>query len=177
MKQTTNRRKAPRLRYRVTVRFSDASTGRGVTSEGQMLDVSSGGLAFRCYADESCPHEGQQLVTQFSIPNSEVQGRPKMQFARIGCVLRVQQVNPSLRNVAVRFDEPLPVGKVFFDTIGLFFSTPQDRAAVTDGRPDADKDSLLGPMLEQRIRELEHEVAELRQLQRRHAQSVKTASS
>ena len=175
MKQTTNRRKASRLRYRVPVRFANDSTE--TTSEGQMLDVSSGGLAFKCKADEHRPREGQQIVTHFSIPNSEVHDSSAMTFSRTGYVLRVQQVSEALCNVAVRFDEPLPVGKVFFDTIGLYLSNPENQPQSTDDSIDADRDKSLELALEQRINELEHELAELKQLQLRHAQSAKTTES
>ncbi|OHB77361.1 MAG: hypothetical protein A2Z25_12885 [Planctomycetes bacterium RBG_16_55_9] len=169
MNKTTNRRRAPRLRYRVTVRFAEDSADNKPTSEGQMLDVSSGGLAFRCSADENCPHEGQQLVTQFSIPSPEVRdpsmsfdpAQDGMKFSRTGRVLRVQQVNEVLRNVAVRFDEPLPVGKVFFDTIGLYMPSPPGQNPSTD-IDGMDEDEFLGLAMEQRIKELEQELAELK---------------
>ena len=170
MNQTTNRRRAPRLRYRVTVRF--AKDSMEPTSEGQMLDVSSGGLALKCNADENCPLEGQQIVTHFSIPNSEAHDASVMEFSRTGRVLRIQQVNQSLRNVAVRFDEPLPVGKVFFDTIGLYHSNPENQSKSTDDSTDADKDRSLELAIEQRIDELEHELAELKELQLRNAQAA-----
>ena len=141
MDQTINRRRAPRLRYQVTVRF--AKDSMEPTSEGQMLDVSSGGLAFECNADKNCPLEDQQIVTHFSIPNSKADDASVMEFSRTGRVLRVQQVNQSLRNVAVRFDEPLPVGKVFFDTIGLYHSNPENQPQSTDDSTDADKDKSL----------------------------------
>ena len=75
-----------------------------------MVDISSGGLAFRCDAGENCPRVGQTLVTHFSIPSSEVyDSSSMMSFTRTGCVLRVEIINPFLRHVAVQFDEPLPV--------------------------------------------------------------------
>jgi hypothetical protein len=177
MKQTVNRRKAPRLRYRVTVHFSDISSDGHKTFEGQMLDVSSGGLAFRHYADKNCPHKGQQLLTRFSIPNSEANDCSMMEFTRTGRVLRVQQVNPTLRNIAVRFDEPLPVGRVFFDTIGLFLFNSKDRTRSTEDGTEIEKAQSLESMLEQRIEELEHELAELRQLRRQHTPPGRTTSS
>lgn len=169
MKETINRRRAPRLRYRVTVRFAEVSEAGQPTSEGQMLDVSSGGLAFRCRTDEKCPHEGQQLVTHFSIPNAEARDGSMMTFTRTGCVLRIQQVNSDLCNVAVRFDEPLPVGKVFFDTIGLYLSNPESQATSTEDDTGGEENQFLDVLLEQRIKELEYELAELKQLQVRHA--------
>ena len=75
-----------------------------------MVDVASGGLAFRCNAGENCPQIGQKLVTHFSIPSSEVYDSSSMlSFTRTGVVLRVEILNPFLRHIAVQFDEPLPV--------------------------------------------------------------------
>jgi hypothetical protein len=163
MNQTINRRKAPRLRCRVTVQFAKDATEPG--SEGQMLDVSSGGLAFRCNADENCPHEGEQLVTHFSIPNFSVHDNSMLNFSRTGRVLRVQEVNPALRNVAIRFDEPLPVGKVFFDTIGLYRSNPESQSTSTSNDTETVEEKSLELTLEKRIKELEHELAQLKQMQ------------
>lgn len=170
MKETSNRRRAPRLRCRVTVRYADNTKENKTTCESQMLDVSSGGLAFRCHADENCPHEGQQLVMQFSIPNSEVHDSSMMEFNRTGRVLRVQEVNSTLRNVAVRFDEPLPVGKVFFDNIGLYLSSPKSQIPPIDDHADADEGPFPEMMLRQQFKTLEYELAELKRLVLRYAE-------
>jgi hypothetical protein len=177
MTRATNRRKAPRLRCRVTVRFGEDSKGNEPTSEGHMLDIASGGLAFRCKADKNCPHEGKQLITHFSIPKSDGHdSAAMMKFTRSGRVLRVQEVNSVLRNVAVRFDEPLSVGKVFFHNIGLYLPNPEsqtisddDKTGVsTPGPLPEDGDPFMESMLEQRINELEQELAELKRFQFLH---------
>lgn len=101
-------RKEQRLRYQWTVLFAEDS--KQTVSEGLMVDVASGGLAFRCDAGENCPRVGQAIVTHFSIPSSEVyDSSSMMSFTRTGRVLRVETINPFLRHVAVEFDEPLPV--------------------------------------------------------------------
>ena len=174
MNKTENRRRAPRLRYRVTVHYSEHTEGETTTSEGQMLDISSGGLAFRCNAVENCPYEGQQLNIRFSIPNSKVHDASMMDFDRAGRVLRVQEVNPTLRNVAVRFDEPLPVGKVFFDTIGLYHSNSESQDLLTDNNADEDNERTLELIIDQRIKELERELAKLKQMQLLNDLSDKT---
>lgn len=164
MNRTKDRRRAPRLRYRVTVRYAENFEDNKAVSEGQMLDVSSGGLAFTCKADKNCPTEGQPLAVHFSIPNSEVHDASMMEFKRTGCVLRIQKVNPSLCNIAVRFDEPLPVGKVFFDAIGLYLSSPEDQNPPTQDHAGADEAPSPGLMLERQFKTLEHELAELKRL-------------
>ena len=96
------------MRYQWTVLFAEDS--KKTVSEGLMVDIASGGLAFRCDAGENCPRVGQTLVTHFSIPDSEVFDSSSMtSFTRTGRVLRVEIINPFLRHVAVQFDEPLPV--------------------------------------------------------------------
>ena len=108
MNRVKEQRRERRLRYQWTVLFAEESQ-KGV-SEGLMVDVSSGGLAFRCNAGENCPRVGQQLVTHFSIPDSEVyDSSSMMSFTRTGRVLRVETMNPFLRQIAVQFDEPLPI--------------------------------------------------------------------
>ncbi|MHC4425393.1 MAG: PilZ domain-containing protein [Planctomycetota bacterium] len=108
MAKTKNRRREARLRYQWTVLFAEDS--KKTVSEGLMVDISSGGLAFRCDAGKNCPHAGQQLVTHFSIPRSEAYDPSSMMsFTRTGRVVRVDTVNPFLRHVAIQFDEPLPL--------------------------------------------------------------------
>jgi hypothetical protein len=108
MKRANSGRRESRLRYQWTVLFAEDS--KHPVSEGLMVDVASGGLAFRCDAGENCPRVGQKLVTHFSIPSSEVYDSSSMvSFTRTGCVLRVEAINPFLRHVAVQFDEPLPL--------------------------------------------------------------------
>lgn len=73
---------------KATVRFAEDSKEMKSTPEGQMSDISSGGLAFRCNTDKNYPREGQQLIIHFSIPNSKANvSTLMMKFTRIGCVL------------------------------------------------------------------------------------------
>ena len=108
MGRTRNKRAESRLRYQWAVLFTDDS--RKTVSEGLMVDISSGGLAFRCGAGENCPQVGQKLVTHFSFPTDQVYDSSSMiSFTRSGRVLRVNTLNPFLCHVAVQFDEPLPL--------------------------------------------------------------------
>ena len=129
MRKMDNGRREPRLRYQWTVLFAENSKQPG--AEGLMVDISSGGLAFRCNAGENCPRIGQTLVTHFSIPSSEVyDSSSMMSFTRTGRVLRVETINPFLRNVAVQFDEPLPV-------------KPAEKSKSESNAPSAPKQSPL----------------------------------
>jgi hypothetical protein len=106
MDKTKERRREERLRYRWPVWFAEDFTIN--VCEGLMIDVSSGGLAFTCKADDNCPYAGQRLVTRFSIPNMAAQdGAAMRSFTRSGDVVRVEALNNDLRRVAIQFHEPL----------------------------------------------------------------------
>lgn len=106
MDEVENRRREARLRYRWPVWY--AEDFKQTLSEGLMVDVSSGGLAFICNANENCPRVGQKLATRFSIPSSDKDESSDMtSFTRTGRVLRVDTVNSFLSQVAIQFDEPL----------------------------------------------------------------------
>ena len=106
MENTKNRRLEERLRYQWPVLFAEDFTES--VSEGVMVDVSSGGLAFICRIDENCPEPGKQLAMRFSLPRTDEDNISVMtSFSRTGQVLRVEDVNTSLRRIAIQFDEPL----------------------------------------------------------------------
>lgn len=106
MDQARNRRREARLEYQWPVWF--AEDFKQMLSEGLMVDVSSGGLAFKCNADENCPKVGQKLATRFSIPRFEEDDSSAItSFTRTGYVLRVEKINTALCLVAIQFDEPL----------------------------------------------------------------------
>ena len=99
-------RREKRLRYEWPICF--AEDFKETLCQGLMVDVSSGGLAFTCTADENCPHPGQQLTVRFSIPSFATSDSSAMtSVTRSGRVLRVDTVNSSVRRVAIQFDEPL----------------------------------------------------------------------
>ena len=108
MNRVKNERKEQRSRYEQTILFAVDPSQR--VSEGLMVDVASGGLAFRCDAADHCPRIGQKIVTQFSIPSSEGDDSSSMiSFTRTGHVLRVETINPFLRHIVVQFDEPFSI--------------------------------------------------------------------
>ncbi|MBN2181502.1 MAG: PilZ domain-containing protein [Sedimentisphaerales bacterium] len=106
MDQARNQRQEERLEYQWPVWF--AEDFKQMLSEGLMVDVSSGGMAFKCNADENCPKVGQKLAARFSIPRFEEDDSSAItSFIRTGYVLRVEKINASLCLVAIQFDEPL----------------------------------------------------------------------
>ena len=102
MERTEEHRAERRLHYHWPVRFAE-DFGRPLR-QGQMLDISSTGGAFTCYADDNCPYAGKDLVAHFSVPRFDT---GMIRFTRSARVCRVEDVNPFLRRVAVQFSEPL----------------------------------------------------------------------
>ncbi len=108
MSMTTERRMEQRLYYHWPVWF--AQDVNGDLSQGQMVDLSSRGAAFTCYADDRCPYPGQHLTARFSIPQyGQGDSFDMVDFVRSGHVCRVDGVNSALRRIAVQFFEPLPM--------------------------------------------------------------------
>jgi hypothetical protein len=106
MEKTKEQRKERRLSYRWPIRLTKESEARPFP--GQMVDVTSRGAAFICFAEEDWPSTGQQITTRFSVPRF---GKGKTfdmaNYTRIGQVCRVDEVNNQLRRVAIQFAEPL----------------------------------------------------------------------
>ena len=108
MNTTSERRTEQRLSYHWPIWF--AQDINGDLSQGQMVDLSSRGAAFTCYADDRCPHPGQHLTARFSIPQyGQDDSFDMIDFIRAGRVCRVDGVNKALRRVAIQFSEPLPL--------------------------------------------------------------------
>jgi len=107
MDEQTERRSEQRLRYHWPVWF--AEDFNGILNQGQMVDVCSGGAAFTCHADESCPLFGQEVTARFSIPRFGSDDSFDMtSFIRTARVCRVEGVNNFVRRVAIQFAEALP---------------------------------------------------------------------
>lgn len=107
METTVERRREQRLRYHWPVWF--AEDFNEVLLQGQMVDVSSGGAAFTCYANDNYLEPEQSITARFSIPFFGTDESFEMaNFTRHGRICRIEDVNKYLRRVAVQFAEPLP---------------------------------------------------------------------
>ncbi|MCK4752089.1 MAG: PilZ domain-containing protein [Planctomycetes bacterium] len=107
MEDGIERRREQRLRYHWPVWF--AEDFNETLLQGQMVDVSSGGAAFTCHANENCPYPGQQITARFSVPCFGPDDSFDMtSFTRTGNVCRINHVNDFLRRIAIQFAEPLP---------------------------------------------------------------------
>jgi hypothetical protein len=100
------RRTEKRLRYNWPVWF--AEDYNDMLSQGQMVDISSGGAAFTCYAD-NCPAAGDRITARFSVPRYEESDSFDLEsFIREGNICRVEELSPFVRRVALQFAQPLP---------------------------------------------------------------------
>ena len=107
MERFDEQRREQRLRYHWPVWFAEDFSK--VLSHGQMVDVSSSGAAFTCYADRTCPYPGQHLTARFSVPHIEGDDNFNMSnFTRQGHVCRIDNVSSVLRRVAIQFADELP---------------------------------------------------------------------
>ena len=107
MDEKSDRRTEQRLRYYWPIWF--AENADHALSQGQMVDVSSRGAAFTCYAEDGCPYPGQHITARFSVPRYGPDDSFDMaNFTRWGYVCRVDNVNSIMHRVAVQFGEPLP---------------------------------------------------------------------
>jgi len=107
MEKENERRTEKRLRYYWPIWFAENVDHQ--LAQGQMVDISSRGAAFTCYAEQDCPYPGQYITARFSVPRyGEDEAFDMANFTRSGHVCRVENVNSFLRRVAVQFAEPLP---------------------------------------------------------------------
>ncbi len=107
MDDNTDRRTEQRLCYHWPIWFAEDFNGE--LTQGQMVDISSTSAAFTCYADWSCPYNGQEVTARFSVPRHGPDDSFDMaNFVRSGHICRIDDINGFLRRVALRFAKPLP---------------------------------------------------------------------
>lgn len=101
------RRREPRLKLNGNIWINQE--GNDSALQGQLVDISSGGMAFTCYNKKGIPDCGQQITARFSVPFFTAQGDVESRrFTRTAKVCRIGSANSYLKRVAVQFAEPLP---------------------------------------------------------------------
>jgi tetratricopeptide (TPR) repeat protein len=104
--KANDQRAEQRLRYRWPVRFTKGVKEK--TSPGQIVDVSSRGLAMLCHANNHCPHQDQAVKVDFGVPHFDsADSLEAVLFNRIGRVCRIDNLSSMVNRVAVQFAEPL----------------------------------------------------------------------
>jgi len=120
----TEKRSEKRLSYNWPVWF--AEDFGGILAQGQMADISSADAAFTCYADK-CPLQGQNITARFSIPIYDADESFCLEnLIKEGSITRVEEVNPFMRKVVLKFHEPLdfePGEQVETDVAQTTFAT------------------------------------------------------
>ena len=106
MDEHRDRRQEQRLEYRWPVWFSEDFAE--AMSQGLMVDISSGGIAFDCPPDGMQPHADQHLTVRFSIPRFEGDDpTATVSITRTGHVCRIQNSESGTYRAAIEFDTPL----------------------------------------------------------------------
>jgi hypothetical protein len=106
MEKAAEQRAEKRLRYRWHARF--ALNPRQKPLSGQMVDVSSKGMALLYHNDESCPGPDQLITTNFGVPYFDSGGSfDTVFFNRIGRVCRIDNLTSKVNRIAIQFAEPL----------------------------------------------------------------------
>jgi len=106
MGKTAEKRQEKRLRYRWHARFS--SNPKQKPLSGQMVDISSKGMALLYHADKNCPKPDQIITTNFGVPHFDSNDSfDTVFFNRIGRVCRVDNLTSKVNRIAVQFTEPL----------------------------------------------------------------------
>lgn len=101
------RRREERFKLAGSVWFTPKD--QDITLQGQLVDISSRGLAFSCYNTKNCPAQGNQITARFIVPWFSPEGAVQnRKFTRIATVCRVGGGNNRLKHIAVQFIEPLP---------------------------------------------------------------------
>ncbi|MBW8015391.1 MAG: hypothetical protein FVQ82_04330 [Planctomycetes bacterium] len=123
-----NNRSENRLRYSWPVWF--AENFDDMLSQGQMVDVSSKGAAFTCYADK-CPRHGQRITARFSVPRHHSSDPFEMEnFVKTGHICRIEDDGPYVKRIAIQFAEPLPYNPADSEKIELTLDEEVDDAMV-----------------------------------------------
>lgn len=108
MEDSSKRRREERLEYRWPVWFSEDFTQ--TMSQGLMVDVASGGIAFLCDTGGENLSEGKHLTVRFSIPRFEGDDpTATVSITRTGSICRVEEVDGASQRVALQFDVPLAI--------------------------------------------------------------------
>ncbi|MBC8481750.1 MAG: PilZ domain-containing protein [Planctomycetes bacterium] len=106
MKNVVEKRREQRLRYQWPIWFAEDLNGN--LFQGQMVDISSGGAAFKYYKHECNIHPEQEILIKFSVPQfDEDDSFEIVSFKRIGKVRRVEDISNDSLKAAVEFAQPL----------------------------------------------------------------------
>ena len=117
MNNPAEKRTEARLPYSWPIWFADNYDD--TLSQGQMVDVSSRGASFTCYADCST-YDNQQITARFSVPKHHARDPFDLDnFVRRANICRIEHVSENVRKIAVQFHEPLPFNPASVDRVEI----------------------------------------------------------
>jgi hypothetical protein len=161
MGKAKEQRAEKRLCYRWHARF--ALNPKQKPLSGQMVDISSKGMALLYHADENCPDPNQSITTNFGVPRFDSgDSFDTVFFNRIGRVCRVDNLTSKVNRIAIQFAEPLffrPGEQDISDSDAkqrleakaqLIVSAKEQTVAKTQTKAKAD--NQVKPDVEERIR-------------------------
>ena len=106
-KKFVERRREKRLQYQQSIWFGEDFNKR--LYQGQMVDISSGGMAFNCDAAEKFACTGHRITTHFNVPHFDTNhSTDVLSFDRVGHICRITKQTENLHSLAIQFAEPLP---------------------------------------------------------------------
>ena len=106
MEKAGEQRAEKRLRYRWHARFALSPKQKPLS--GQMVNVSSKGMALLYHNDKNCPGPNQLITTNFGVPHFDSGGSfDTVFFNRIGRVCRIDNLTSKVNRIAIQFAEPL----------------------------------------------------------------------
>lgn len=116
MDERQDRRRESRLDYQWPVWFSEDFAQ--AMSQGLMVDISSGGISFDCYADGTPLQIDQHLTVRFSIPRFQGDDpTATVSITRTGHVRRMDSPEAGRCRIALEFDIPLALCPVEVSTL------------------------------------------------------------
>jgi hypothetical protein len=106
MEAVKEQRSEKRLHYRWYAQF--ASNPKQKPLSGQMVDISSKGMALLYHNDDSCPGPDQRISANFGVPHFDSGGSfETVFFNRVGRICRIDNLTGKVNRIAIQFAEPL----------------------------------------------------------------------
>ncbi len=106
MEKADERRIERRLQYRWPVRFNVNRAKHFFN--GQIVDVSSKGIAFLCHADQTSFDSEQEIKASFGVPHFGIDDSfDTILFERTGHVCRIDKPSSQVYRIAMQFASPL----------------------------------------------------------------------
>ncbi|MBN2180725.1 MAG: hypothetical protein JW715_02330 [Sedimentisphaerales bacterium] len=139
MEKANEQRAEQRLNYHWPLQFTNDDKQKAIS--GQIVDISSQGIAFLCHADEYCPKTGQLLKTNFGVPHFDNSDSfDTVFFNRTGLVHRLDELSSRINRVVVRFKEP------------LFFKPGEQNISIPDAQNRLEAKSLSIVQAEEKVK-------------------------